>query len=117
MAKTNRKSGAVQRQGRRVMPSPRRVARRAKVAPALLTVGAGVVQCAETASTADGLPSRPPSAARKARPGESSMIKIRIPKAFSHPLPGKGRRVGRVYPTAEIYPVRPSPAEFSPVAS
>jgi hypothetical protein len=39
MAKTNRKSGAVQRQGRRVMPAPRRVARRAKAAPALLTVG------------------------------------------------------------------------------
>jgi hypothetical protein len=39
MAKTNRKSGAVQRQGRRVMPSSRRVARRAKAAPSLLTVG------------------------------------------------------------------------------
>ena len=39
MAKTNRKSGAVQRQGRRVMPSSRRVARRAKADPSLLTVG------------------------------------------------------------------------------
>ena len=39
MAKTNRKSDAVQRQGRRVMPAPRRVARRAKMDPSSLTVG------------------------------------------------------------------------------
>lgn len=39
MAKANRKCGAVQRQGRRVMPAPRRVARRAKADPSLLTVG------------------------------------------------------------------------------
>jgi len=38
MAKTNRKSGAVQRQGRRVMPASRR-ARRAKADSGLLTVG------------------------------------------------------------------------------
>ncbi len=38
MAKTNRKCGAVQRQGRRVMPASRR-ARRAKADPAQLTVG------------------------------------------------------------------------------
>jgi DNA-binding transcriptional LysR family regulator len=39
MAKTNRKSDAVKRQGRRVMPTPRRVSRRAKATPSLLTVG------------------------------------------------------------------------------
>ncbi len=39
MAKTNRKCGAVKRQGRRVMPTSRRAARRAKADPALLTVG------------------------------------------------------------------------------
>lgn len=49
MAKTaRRKSGAVQRQGRRVMPAPRRAAQRKK-APALLTVGELIAAAYDTA--------------------------------------------------------------------
>ena len=49
MAKTaTRKSGAVQRQGRRTMPTPRRTTRR-KAAPALLTLGELIAAAYDTA--------------------------------------------------------------------
>lgn len=48
MAKTAKKErGAVQRQGRRVMPTPRRTRR--KAAPALLTVGELIAAAYDTA--------------------------------------------------------------------
>lgn len=49
MSKTaTRKRGSVQRQGRRVMPTPRRVTHR-KVAPAALTVGDIIAAAYDTA--------------------------------------------------------------------
>lgn len=49
MAKTaTRKSGSVKRQGRRVMPAPRRATQR-KAAPALLTVGELIAAAFDTA--------------------------------------------------------------------
>ena len=49
MAKTaTRKHGSVKRQGRRVMPAPRRAAQR-KAAPAMLTVGELIAAAYDTA--------------------------------------------------------------------
>ena len=49
MTKTaTRKSGSVQRQGRRTMPTPRRATRR-KVVPALLTLGDLIAAAYDTA--------------------------------------------------------------------